>query len=171
MNKIKVSLILVFLCISAVDAKSQIDFTAGLALPVGYGYNNLNPGVNLSIEPLGKVNNTFDLGAHFDYSWMSAKTQAGYSSGGGYNFWDISLVPKFLVPIKKKLDFFFDVDPGFCIAMKYYEVSGYDSENGFSMTYQAGFNINQVVISFKMKSAFINDSILDWANFNIGFKL
>jgi hypothetical protein len=174
--KIKTIVIVALLAISVNGqfVKFQNTMSAGLALAVGEGAEGMHPGINFCIEPVGRINKYFGLGGHIDYTWLSADIPSGFDERAGLHLWDASLVPKLFVPIVERLDFFCDIDPGVSFVLAYDRYMGQSAtafKTGFSMTYQAGFDINQFVIGFKIKNSFIQGGHSSWVNFNIGFTM
>jgi hypothetical protein len=138
----------------------------------------MNPGIALGFETGKKICNYVGLGGHIDYEWLSADVPSSEDIRLGVHFWDVSFVPKVIIPFTEQVNMAFEVDPGFCMSLAYIHVESYygnyddrEALPHFILTPGVTFNINKFALAFKYKRVFDEDGADNFLTFNIGCNL
>ncbi len=145
----------------------------GVAIPIGEGRENKNPGFNACIEPIAEFSRYFGLGGHADYTWITAKNEDDIDDYHvGNHVWDLALYPKFFAPLADDIRMYFDFDPALFIEYAYsnigkHSVSTYNPYFGF--TIGTGVTIGTLNLGFKFKTFFDKGETTKWIIFNVGF--
>jgi hypothetical protein len=164
------------LCVTAVaTAQVTTTFYGGLAIAIGEGSSDMNPGIAACVEPIGKISKYFGLGGHLDYAWLSVRKPSNLTMGdfrAGVHFWDISLVPKGYLPVADNSNVALEFDPGVYLTYSY--INGGGESHGevkpyFGLTTGVSFNINAFAVGFKIKNAFTEDHPTSWISFSVGY--
>jgi hypothetical protein len=146
---------------------AQTTFFAGGAFALGSG---VNPGVNVCLEPIKKINTYFGVGGHIDYTWFSASGLPPDVSVNLHSF-DIALVPKGYWPVGKEMNVTFEIDPGwYGFLLKVRDGDDYATifNKRFGLTTAPGFTVGNFSFAFKFKTVFVEGagshgvSLVNW---------
>lgn len=180
MGLLKTSLLLSVFAIFTVQAQSETQSTVygGLTIATGDEAEYMNPGIALGFDAGKRIGKFVSLGGHFDYEWLTEDIPADYDARVGYHFWDISFVPKVIIPFTDKVNMSLEVDPGFCLSLAYIHLESYfgnfddrEADPNFILTPGITFNVSKLALAFKFKRVFGEYGNSNFVTFNVGYNL
>jgi hypothetical protein len=151
------------LLVSLVSAEMVNTLSAGMSMPVGYEFANINPGLSLGIDVNAKAHKNFGAGAHLDYAWLPAKNRFHWDYFKiGIHAFDLAAVFRGYGEIDSQNELFVEIDPGFTVTWLYYDYidndgygdKGSNYRNDFGMTCGIGVANNLMRIMLKWKTIF-----------------
>jgi hypothetical protein len=172
----KLFLLITFLFVTLFSSNvfsSQFQNTTngGIALAVGDGSEPMNPGINLSLEPLTRVHHNFGIGGFIDYTWLSVDVPLDDDIRAGTHLWNICAVPKLIAPIASNLEIYFDVDPGVSLVLAYLNADYFADRKFkafFGLSIKTGIYFNNFNFEFKFKSTFNEGDAAKFICLNVG---